>query len=144
MSESSILIRGMKFNTADADTTSFVGNLISILTHPTILEGVRSDVCNMVAGQVDQRNSSPRITPLERRAMASFKKDQSITILPADKGGATVVLDHDAYIQKAEQPLSDEATNKLLQCDRAAKQVTPSSKTIDRLVRKETIARAHG
>ncbi len=43
MSESSIQKRGMKFNTADADTTSFVGNLISILSHPTIPEGVRSD-----------------------------------------------------------------------------------------------------
>ncbi len=33
--------------------------------------------------------------------MVSSKRGQSITILPADKGGATVVLDHDAYIQKA-------------------------------------------
>ncbi len=55
-------------------------------------------------------NSSPRITPLERRAMASLKRDQSITILPADKGGTTVVLDRDAYIQKAEQQLLDETT----------------------------------
>ncbi len=34
--ESSILERGMKFNTADADTASFIGNLESILSHPTI------------------------------------------------------------------------------------------------------------
>ncbi len=42
--------------------------------------------------------------------MASLKRDQSITILPADKGGATVALDRDAYIQKAEQQLLDETT----------------------------------
>ncbi len=72
--------------------------------------------------------------------MASLKRDQSITILPADKGGATVVLDRDAYIQKAEQQLSDETTYKPLQCDPTAKKMTSISKTIDRLVREETIS----
>ncbi len=46
--------------------------------------------------------------------MASFKRDSSISILPVDKGGAGFVLERDAYIQKAEQPLSDETTYKLL------------------------------
>ncbi len=49
--------------------------------------------------------------------MASIKRDQGIAILPASKGKATVVLDCDAYIQKAEQLLSDETTYKLLQSD---------------------------
>ncbi len=73
--------------------------------------------------------------------MASLKRDQSITILPADKGGATVVLDRDVYIQKAEQQLSDETTYNPLQCDPTAKQVTSISKTKDRLVREETISK---
>ncbi len=71
--------------------------------------------------------------------MASLKGDQSITILPADKGGAIIVLDRDAYIQKAEQDLSDDSKYKPLQCDPTAKQVTSIGKTIDRLVREETI-----
>ncbi len=73
--------------------------------------------------------------------MASLKKDQSITILPANKGGATVVLDRDVYIQKAEQQLSDETTYKPLQFDPTAKQVTSISKTIVRLVREEPISK---
>ncbi len=73
--------------------------------------------------------------------MASLKRDQSITILPAEKGGATVVLDRDAYIQKAEQQLSDGTTNKPLQCDPTAKQVTSIRKTIDRLVREKAISK---
>ncbi len=112
VAESSILKRGMKFNTADVDTTSSVGNLESILSHPTTPEGVRSDVRNMVSKGTHLPKS-----PLERRAMASFKRDSNISILPVDKGGAVFVLDGDAYIQKAEQPLSDETTYKLLQCD---------------------------
>ncbi len=55
--------------------------------------------------------------------MAFLKRDQSITILPADKGGATVVLDRGAYMQKAEQQLPDDSTYKPLQCDPTAKQV---------------------
>ncbi len=42
--------------------------------------------------------------------MASHKIDQSIAFLPANKGGAIVVLDRDAYVQKAEKRLSDETT----------------------------------
>ncbi len=75
MSESSIQKRGMKFNTAAVDTTSFVGNLISILSHPSILTDVHSDIRNLVAVEV-----------------------------PADKGGAVVILDREAYIKKATGP----------------------------------------
>ncbi len=110
-------------------------------SYPT-LQSPRAFV-RMVTKEIDQRNSSPRITPLERRALASLKRDQSIIILPAEKGGATVVLDRDAHIQKAEQPLSDEPTYKLLQCDPTSIQVTSISKTIDRLVQEDTIARAY-
>ncbi len=91
----------MKFNTADADTASFKGTLNGSYPIPTIPADVHLDFRNMVAGQIYQKNSSPRITPLERRAVASVKRDQGITILPDDKGGATVVLDRDAYIQLA-------------------------------------------
>ncbi len=74
--------------------------------------------------------------------MASHKIDQSITFLPADKGGAIVVLDRNAYIQKIEQPLSyRETTYKLLRCDPMTIQVTSVGETIDRLVREESIAR---
>ncbi len=62
--------------------------------------------------------------------MASLKRDQSIIILPADKGGVTVVLYRDTYIQKAEQQLSDETTYKFLQCDPTAKQVKCSADEI--------------
>ncbi len=60
--------------------------------------------------------------------MVSLKRDQSINILPAGKGGATVVLDRVDYIQKAEQQLSDETTYKPLQRDPTAKQVMSISK----------------
>ncbi len=51
--ESSILERGMKSNTADADPTSFVWNLESILSHPNIPGDARLVVPKTVAGQID-------------------------------------------------------------------------------------------
>ncbi len=73
--------------------------------------------------------------------MASLKRDKSITILRADKRGATVVLGRDAYIQKAEQQLSVETTHKPLQRNPTAKQVTSFSKTIDRLPQEDTTSK---
>ncbi len=98
---------------------------------------------------VQKRNCGTRGThlfesppsPLERRTMTSLKRDQNTSILPTDKGGATVVLDCDAYVQKAEQQLSDENTYNPRQCDSMVKQATSISKTISRLVLEEIISK---
>ncbi len=66
--------------------------------------------------------------------MASPKIDQSITVLPADKVGATAVLGRNANIQKAENSRSGEATHKALPCDSTAKQVASISLTNEPLV----------
>ena len=42
----------------------------------------------------------PNITNEERSALKSLKNDDSITIIPADKGNATVILDKSDYQQK--------------------------------------------
>ncbi len=51
----------------------------------------------LYAGAIRQGNVSFLIIPLEKRATDSLR-DHNITILPADKTGATVFLDRDAYI----------------------------------------------
>ncbi len=58
--------------------------------------------------------------------MASLKDDHNATILPADKGEATIVLDR-------EQRRSDGTTYSLIQCDPTAKKVALISKTISHL-----------
>ena len=50
------------------------------------------------------------ITQEERKALKELKKDESIIILPADKGKATVILDRKEYDEKISAMLSE--TNK--------------------------------
>ena len=51
--------------------------------------------------------SSPFLRCSLLRALSSLRKDDSIVILPADKGNATVVMDREDYRQKAHEILDD-------------------------------------
>ena len=57
------------------------------------------------------------ITLEERKALKELKKDESIIILPADKGKATVILDRKEYDEKISAMLSDTKTYKGLKRD---------------------------
>ena len=59
------------------------------------------------------RNSKPpksNITREERKALQDLKKEESILILPADKGKATVLMEVSDYEEKLTEMLSDEKT----------------------------------
>ena len=53
----------------------------------------------------------------ERQAMKNLKEDESIVIVPADKGKCLVVMDKDEYIKKMEDKLSDVSTYKRIEKD---------------------------
>ncbi len=57
------------------------------------------------------------ISPEERAALKSLKQDADISILPADKGRATVIMNSTDYKQKAKELLSDTKTYKPLPKD---------------------------
>ena len=42
----------------------------------------------------------PNLSPHERKAIISLRRNKDIVILPADKGRATVILDQDSYKEK--------------------------------------------
>ncbi len=102
-----MLSRGLKYNPADANNVDFLENLESILQGSTISEDVCSDIRNIAASQLRSKNATYTTTTNEKRAINSLKKGCNITILPADKGGATVVFDTDEYEEMATQQLSD-------------------------------------
>ncbi len=56
------------------------------------------------------KSKKSNITPEERLALKSLKEDKDITILPADKGRATVIMNSTEYREKAKQLLSDKKT----------------------------------
>jgi len=59
------------------------------------------------------RPPPPNMCKEELRALAALKHDKSITIVPADKGKATVVLDSDEYARKLAAVLDDHAFARL-------------------------------
>ena len=42
----------------------------------------------------------PNLTFQQRRAIQDFKRDESIVLIPTDKGRATMIMDKDEYTQK--------------------------------------------
>ena len=52
----------------------------------------------------------PNLTYSQRAALRDLRNDNSIVILPADKGNATVVMDRSTYSDKMNALLKDEGT----------------------------------
>ncbi len=137
--EISILSHGLKFNSADANNIDFLGNLESILQNSPIPEEAGADIRSAATSQLRNNNPSYQTTVEEKRAITSFKNDPNITNLPADKGGATVAMDKADYKEKALQQLSDTEIYTILTTDPTPKQTRAIQKTLDRLVREETL-----
>ena len=66
------------------------------------------------------RNAKPprsNISREERKALVDLKKEESVLILPADKGKATVIMEVSNYEQKLSEMLFDEKTYEQLPSD---------------------------
>ena len=67
-----------------------------------------------------------------KRALKTLRKDDSIVILPADKGNATVVIDKTEYVGKMTQMLKDGTYRKLTR-DPTSKVETKITKALKQL-----------
>ena len=73
---------------------------------------------NEVARSIKRRkNLKPNLSIEEIKALQELKKDQTISILPADKGRATVVMDRSDYENKIQNILKDTKTYEPLKKD---------------------------
>ncbi len=95
------LSSGLKFTSADANYIDFLGNLESILQSSPIPEEARADIRSIAASQLRNNNPNHPTTVEEKRAITSLKNDPNITIVPADKEGATVIMHKEDYKAKA-------------------------------------------
>jgi len=53
----------------------------------------------------------------ERQALGNLAKNKDITILPADKGNATVIMDTEDYESKVKEMLDDKRTYEVVKSD---------------------------
>ena len=75
---------------------------------------LRSEVARSIKRR---KNLKPNLPIEEIKALQELKKDQTISILPADKGRATVVMDRSDYENKIKNILSDTKTYEPLKKD---------------------------
>ena len=61
---------------------------------------------------IEAKQPKPNLSKQESKALNDLRKDDSIVILPADKGKCLVIMDNTEYIQKMEDKLKDETTYK--------------------------------
>ena len=109
--ETSVLSKGLNF--AVTPTSIPVEEFVvatekaSFSLKPEDADRLRADVVNVL------RRARPAVSNIskdERKALSSLKKENSIQILPADKGRATVIMDKEEYEKKVTDMLSDEKT----------------------------------
>uniref|UniRef100_A0A3Q1CM31 Reverse transcriptase domain-containing protein n=1 Tax=Amphiprion ocellaris TaxID=80972 RepID=A0A3Q1CM31_AMPOC len=81
-------------------------------------KGHKSELRNAIAGILKSAKlPHSNITKQETKAIKSLKQDNSITILPADRGRTTVIMDTDTYEQQLTNMLQDRNTYKILKKD---------------------------
>ena len=81
----------------------------------TYIETLKQDVNEILSTrQKDQRSN---LTKRERAALYRLSKDKEIVIKPADKGGATVIMNSADYIEEAMRQLNNQEYYKLVDRD---------------------------
>ncbi|VDM05403.1 unnamed protein product [Schistocephalus solidus] len=77
-----------------------------------------------------------QVLPIEEeRGLVSLKTDDSIVIVSADKGGATVIMEKSDYINNATQVFNDKEAYKSLAEDPTKKQAASLKRKITELAR---------
>ena len=92
---------------------SLCGNIAQILSEcilsPSACPYLGQRKQSVVLSIASMKNTS-NLTSEDKRAITSINDDESITIVPADKGNTTVVIDTTGYRNKMDEHLSDQST----------------------------------
>ncbi|KAL7053577.1 hypothetical protein AAHC03_027003 [Spirometra sp. Aus1] len=99
--ESSLLSKGIRFIHVDAAPLNFLANLESLLLTASIPEDMRADIRNCATGLLRKRRHQQTLPMEEEKGLRSLRSDDSIVVVSADKGGATVIMDKTDYVNKA-------------------------------------------
>ena len=85
-----------------------------------------------VSGALQQAKAPrPNLAFQQRRAIQDLKRDESIVLVPADKGRATVIMDKEEYTQKMKRILDDADKYRIIKRDptlKIEKKITESLK----------------
>ena len=115
--ETALLSRGLNFSVAPRKmpTEEIIASTESLARHLDRSEPGRGTFLRRHVQKCLEESKQPtsNLPRNEMKALTMLAKDQSIVILPSDKGRATVILDAEDYKDKMQQLLKDGSYQKL-------------------------------
>nr|VZI19002.1 unnamed protein product [Spirometra erinaceieuropaei] len=120
--------------------TNFLAGLESVLLASAFPEDMRADIRSFSIGILRQKRRQQTLPADEAQGLQSLRLDHNIVVVPADKGGATVVMDRIEYINKANGIFGDVASYTLLAEDSTKKQAAAIKKKVNGLTRLKVIS----
>ena len=110
----------MKFAPAPKkfDASTIIAKVESALNHQKVDQDTTNNIRAKIVGVLNKpTHAHNNLTSLEIKALKELRRDPSITILPADKGHATIILDTRDYDNKILSIIEDQNTYKGLKAD---------------------------
>ncbi|BHF78273.1 hypothetical protein SprV_0602138600 [Sparganum proliferum] len=127
-------------NVISSKRTGVLGaGLESILLTSVLPEDKRADIRSCATGILRQKRHQQTLPVEEAQGLRSLKSDHSIVVVPADKGGATFIMDKTDYVNKANIIFSDTDSYTILAEDPTKKQAAAIKKKVNELARLKVI-----
>eukprot|EP00061_Rhincodon_typus_P001465 g14870.t1 len=115
--EKAVLTQGLNYNYRDANKTEWLATLEATLKTNDINEETQQTIRQRVVPTLTRKRELNTLNTRERQALDRLKKDKNITVLPADKGHMTVIMNKKDYISQAQALLVNENTYQPVQTD---------------------------
>lgn len=119
-SEESILSKGLNFVVVPKSIPipHIVATVEDSLRRARVSGDTADRIRTKVVGVLSRAKLPPsNISLVERKAIRSIRKNESVVVLPADKGRSTIVMDRCDYEGKMMEMLNDETTYRQLNKD---------------------------
>ena len=113
--ELSVLARGGKFALAPTkkDKIEFLATVESVIGDLRTTQAEKAQLRQSLVSSMNVNNNTINITREEKKALNNIKNDNTLKIVPADKGNALVLIDKSDYEQKLKDHLDSAAYVKL-------------------------------
>uniref|UniRef100_A0A183TSB0 Uncharacterized protein n=1 Tax=Schistocephalus solidus TaxID=70667 RepID=A0A183TSB0_SCHSO len=134
------LLTHIKHLEVEADESGFPGTTEQQHNRTNVPEDTCAAIRSCATGLLRQRKHRQVLSIDEEKGLRSLKADYSIVIMPADKGGATVIMEKVDYINKANQIFNDHEAYTPLDADPTKKQATALKKKVNELNRLKLIS----
>ncbi|VDL90932.1 unnamed protein product [Schistocephalus solidus] len=121
---------------------SLTAALESLLLTSSIPEDMRADIRSCATGLLRKRKHQKTLPMEEEKRLRSLRSNDSIAVVAADRGGATVIMDKIDYVNRANQAFHNREAYIPIAEDPMKKQTASVKKKVNELTRLKLISPA--